>query len=202
MHIKKVLALLIWLSSGLGATTIFDFDSDVIGIITPFIDSKSGISLNFFSNGDPGGFQIYGPGTPATFLGLSGNVLADPGTSSFRSIAMTIDFNTVMNGISMNFAVDSQTPALFTMFVYQDQTHLIQVGSVTAPNAIPPGFTFPEGTISFGGANFTSIALVSNAPFFAIDNIAVTTAIPEPGTFVGVAFAILSACLRRRKKLI
>jgi hypothetical protein len=196
----RMLVLLICVSSGLSAGALFNFDADVVGRVTPFVDSNSGISLTFFSNGDPGGFKIYGPGSPAAFVGLTGNVLADPGTSPVSGIAMTIDFNAVMNSISMNFAIISGSPASFTMFVYQDQAHLIQVGSVTATDAIPPGFTFPEGVISFSGAGFTSIALLANAPDFAIDNVTVTSMVPEPTTFAPVALVILSGYLARRRK--
>jgi hypothetical protein len=58
------------------------------------------------------------------------------------------------------------------------------VGSAASTGTFVPGFTFPEGEISFAGGTFNRIEISSTAAGFAVDNINVTPAsAPVPGTF-------------------
>jgi len=83
------------------------------------------------------------------------------------------------------------------------------VGSANATGTIPPGFGFPEGTLSFSGPTFNSVVLSTTAFNFAVDNIVVNPVVnpvPEPSTLVmaGEMAMLCLACaghsLHRRRR--
>ncbi len=95
----------------------------------------------------------------------------------------------------MNFATDG--PGIFTLMAYENST---LVGQVSATGVIPPGFFFPEGTISFNGVTLNSVVLSSPAtPYFAIDNVDVQP-VPEPATMTLLASGLAGLLGSRRKR--
>ena len=189
-HALPVLALLAVSSPALRADATFNFDSDTLGTTTPFTDTNNGVSATFSSPSDPGGFLVIGV---STFDTLTGKVLID-NPSTNRTLA--IQFSSLQSAISLDFATDSPGGVLFDLDAFDGGT---QVGSVTAIGSIPLGFTFPEGIISFSGAEFDSVVLSApTAPAFAIDNVTVT-GVPEPTSLpVSVlALGVLALVWRR-----
>ena len=97
----------------------------------------------------------------------------------------------------MSFATDGS--GTFFLNAFEGATF---VGSASAVGVIPSGFSFPEGTISFGGATFNFMVLTSpSIPYFAIDNVSVTTGTtPEPSSLLLMVSGLLGvgATVRRR----
>ena len=155
------------------ATVTFNFDSDATGKATAFTDTVGGISATFTSPADPGGFAIF-----ATFFqSLTGNVLLDPGPAGLNNLGLAIQFSTPLTLISLNFATNSAAGVLLNLSAFNGAS---LVGSSSASGIIPAGFTFPEGILSFAGGPFDRVTLSSTALDFAIDNVTVTSAVPEP----------------------
>jgi hypothetical protein len=153
----------------------FNFDTDALGTATSFTDTASGLSATFSSSGDPGGFVVY----PSIFATLTGNVLGDPGPAGLDNLTLNIAFDQSLAAITFNFATsDFVSPSPLTLTAYENST---PVGSVSSTGAFPPGFSFPEGKITFSGTTFNNVVISSTAMDFAVDNIAVAIA-PEPGT--------------------
>jgi hypothetical protein len=177
----------------------FDFDSDALGTSTTFTDTEDGLSATFSSSADPGGFVVY----PSMFETLTGNVLGDPGPASASNIALDVNFSQNLSAVTLDFATaDFVTPSPFTITAYENS---ILVGSGTSTGQFLPGFTFPEGEITFEGANFNNFVLSTPSPDFAVDNIQVLSATaPEPGTltlFAAGLFLSGIGAVRRRRSL-
>jgi len=156
-----------------GPMFLFDFEAD-LGLPTPLTDISNGISATFSSPGDPGAFFVLP--TSTLFLTLTGNALfqASPGTT------LDILFDQDIQYVRLVFG--SITPGQLTLTAF-DQS-LTSVGQSSAASSILPGGTNPEGSLSFGGTAFRSVALnfASINPTFAIDN--VTNNVPEPASIL------------------
>src|SRR5687768_7339093 len=78
------------------------------------------------------------------------------------------------------------------------------VGSTSGTGTVPPGFTFPEGSVSFPAETFDAVRITSTAIDFAVDNINVEadTVMPEPGsialTLSGLAGVVAVSRRHRR----
>jgi hypothetical protein len=195
----KILAPMILCCAAAHAASVidFDFDSDTLGTSTTFTDTADGLSATFSSSADPGGFVVF----PTMFETLTGNVLGDPGPASASNIALDVSFTKNLSAITLDFATaDFVTPSPFTITAYENSK---LVGSGTSTGEFLPGFTFPEGEITFEGGNFNNIVLSTPSPDFAVDNIQVLTATaPEPGTLTlfaaGLVLSGIGAVRRRR----
>jgi hypothetical protein len=141
--------------------------------VTTFSDTNNGITATFSTPADPGGFITSSP----TFFTWGPEMLIDPGPAGAAGIPLQIAFSTPLDSIKMNFATDGN--GLFDLNAYSGGS-LVGSASVAGTNL----FSFPEGTISFGGANFDTVVLTSpSTPFFAIGNIDVSAnagVAPEP----------------------
>jgi hypothetical protein len=158
-------------------TITFNFNGDPTGEATPLTDNIGILSATFTSSGDPGGFEVF----PSFFYSLTGQVLLDPASSGPNNATLTVLFNYAATAVSLDFATYSSTAVPFDLSAYNGTT---LVGSTNATGSIPQGYFNPEGVISFSGAGFDEVVLSAPAATaFAIDNLAVTTSIPEPGTF-------------------
>ena len=183
----------IWGSSS--SDPVFNFDTDAVGKATTFTDTVGGLSATFSSSGDPGGFAV----ESSFFDTLTGNVLVDPGPANAPNLTLSILFSAPVTTISMDFATNSAAGVPFDLSAFNGTTG---VGSTTATGSIPGGFAFPEGVISFSGATFNRVVLsVPGAPDFAIDNVSVTTALPEPGSISLLVLGVGAIALAQVRRL-
>ncbi len=159
----------------------------------------NGLSATFSSSADPGGFIVY----PSFFETLTGNVLGDPGTSGQDNLTLDVNFSQALTALTLDFATsDFFNPSPMTLVAYDNG---VQVGTASSTGEFLPGFIFPEGELSFDGANFNSIALSSTATDFAVDNIAVlpAAATPEPSGLVllGSGLLMLGFLVKKSKSI-
>ena len=178
------------LGAGASASTVFNFDNDNLGTATGFTDTVDGLSATFSSAGDPGGFVVYS----SFFDTLTGNVLGDPGPAGIDGLSLNVAFSGDLNAVTLDFATDDfGSPSPLTINAYQNAQ---LVGSVDATGTVPANFDFPEGQITFQGADFNSIVISSPAMDFAVDNIAASVvATPEPALFPLLAFGLVFIAL-------
>lgn len=174
------------------AAQTFNFETTPVGTAAPLAVTSGGVTASFTSGAN---FSVQ----PSFFGALTGRVLRDDDATISP---LTITFSTLLSGISLNFGTNTFAPG--TGLTLEARNGATLVGTVNVPAVAPPGFLFPEGVISFGGAAFTSVVLSSAARDFAVDNIAVTQAavVPEPGTVALVGTGLLLACAvtaRRRR---
>jgi hypothetical protein len=172
------------------AATIFNFDNDAFGTVTPFTDTVNGLSATFSSPGNPGVFEVQ----QSFFETLTGNVLITADT-----VPLTINFSSNLSAITLVFATsDFTTPSPLTLTAYEGNT---AVGSDVQVGQFLPGFIFPEGEIAFDGTTFNSVVLSTPSPGFAIDNVEVATATPEPRFewMVGVVLIAVAIPGKRRR---
>jgi hypothetical protein len=168
-------------------TVTFNFDSDTVGTATVFTDTVGGLSATFSSSGDPGGFGV----EPTFFSTLTGNALLDPGPAGANNLTLDIVFSAPQSGIIMDFATNSEAGVPFDVSALNNGSG---VGSSSATGSIPGGFLFPEGVITFNSAVFNEVVLSAPAALdFAIDNVTVTAAAPEPGSISLLGFGL--SCL-------
>jgi hypothetical protein len=179
--------------ASLSAATVFTFDSDITGTAPTFTDTVGGLSVTFTSPSDPNGFSI----GPSTFSTLTGQILADgPGNAS--PLPLTLTFSAPLTNISLLFATNSGAGVPLFLNAYSGGAGGTLVGTASASGSIPPGFGFPEGSLSFGGAVFDTIVLSSTAIDFAIDDVSATLT-PEPGSWGTAALGLgFIALLYRR----
>jgi hypothetical protein len=171
--------------------SVFNFDADALGTATTFSDLNNGLTATFSSTADPGGFAV----GPSFFLTLTANVLLDPGPSGASGIALDIKFSSLLSSVSLTFATDG--PGTFFLDAYKAG---VIVGGASTMGTVPPGFTFPEGTITFNPVPFDEIVLSSpSTPFFAIDNVMATTAVPEPSMLLLITTGLLGVGSRLRR---
>jgi hypothetical protein len=183
------------LCAAANADTVFNFDGDSLGTSTTFTDTVNGLSATFLSSADPGGFTVF----PTMFDTLTGNVLGDPGPAFQDNLALDVNFSQDLSAITLDFATaDFIAPSPFTLTAYENS---VLVGSASTTGAFLPGFTFPEGEISFEGGAFNQVVISSTATDFAVDNLNVTPT-PEPGTLcllgAGLILSGISSVLRRK----
>jgi hypothetical protein len=177
------------------ADALYNFEDVALNTSTPFSDTESGITANFSSPADPGGFTII---TSFWVAPISGNVLYDPGPANAGSIPLDVSFSSSLTSVTLDFATDGSSP--FTVDAYAGGVSGTFIGASTDTGVIPSGGTYPQGIITFSSATpFNAITFsASSAPFFAVDNIDVVP-VPEPATLALAGLGGLSLLLFRRK---
>ena len=179
----------------LARSITFSFDSLSTGAGTPITLTSDGVSATFTASGDPGGFQIV-----PSYFSFPGNVIETPGASFQDFEALNIAFSMPLASFSGPFATDVSGPLDLTASL-----GVSEAGTASSTGAIPFGYTYPEGTISFNGAKFNGLVLsVPNDPDFALGSFTVT--IPEPSTwalmlagFAGVGVVAARRASRSRR---
>lgn len=186
------------------AAAAYGFEDQPIGVQTPFAASLGGVTASFSSpaGADPGAFQVSynsssGP-FAAPYRTLS-NAFLTVGTS-FGAIGapLRIAFSAPVSSISFLFALDDPANAAAITLATNAG------GTATSRGVLTAGFRYPEGSLSFLGAAFTAVTLISTAPDFQLDDLSVTAAaaaVPEPVSLAaaGAGLAGLAALRRRRR---
>jgi hypothetical protein len=159
---------------------------------TPISVNSGSITVDFSSPQGPAFFI-----TPASvFSSLTGKVLLD---SDADPNELRINFSQPVQTISLLFVLN--TPVFSDALTLDAFLGGTAVGSASATGTIPPGFTFPEGTVSFSGSAFDEVRLTSPATDFGIDNVAFTSTVPEPASILlgGAGLAMLIVMKRRAR---
>lgn len=180
------------------AQSLYTFDSGVTpGTSTPFSLTNNGVTAQFSTTS--GAFIIETQSGMQFASPFSGNYLFDTSTPPDANIPLIVNFSTMLNSVTVDFATDG--PSIFQVAAFDGTT---PVGTNGIAGSLPGGFIFPQGILSFSGANFNELEFSdSTAPAFAIDNLSVTTipsAAPLPrDAALGLAAIFAVAALINRR---
>jgi len=170
------------------AASIYNFDSDTPGTVTPFVDTNNGLAATF-----GGGAAVCD--VTGFFDTLSGNALIQNLCVAEGSGPLSIAFGSDVSSISFDFATAGGANT-DTLTAFEGMT---TVGSATFSSTVPGGGFDGEGFASLSGV-FNSITFSSNTgDLLAIDNVN-ATATPEPSTLTLLIapLGLASLVLRRR----
>jgi hypothetical protein len=198
-----ILALSISMVPAAATTALFNFDADNVETLTPFVDTNNGVSATFSSLDDPGGFVVRPEQIPLSLL--TGNMLqrnlAPPHPAI--NIPLHVTFNQPISDISFLFSIADPTNMSVMLLTTDAGGSASEAPTVLIPVSAPEAI-LPEGSLSFSGAPFTSVDLIAvpNAvsPVFAVDDIVLTTAIPEPASLAIFGTALLGFAVMRRSR--
>jgi hypothetical protein len=158
------------LATSARADALFTFDTGVAtGTDTPFDLTNNGVTAEFSST--TGAFEVepnFGFAAP-----FSGNLLADSSEGNNAFIPLIISFNTLVTGITLDFATDDPDGAsTFELAAFNGSN---EVGGNSGVGTYLT--SFPQGVLSFSGVSFDSVQLFDfDTPAFAIDNVDVSGA--------------------------
>jgi hypothetical protein len=188
--------------SASAANVVFDFENQPIFTETPFTLTNAGVSATFSgpADVDPGAFGIasnFPSPTGFQYRLMNGDFLTIGSAFGASGSALTIAFSAPVTTFTLDFALDD--PANLSSLSFATNAG----GASSIGGTLTTGFRYPEGTLSFSGAAFTSLTLHSSAIDFQIDNLRATTAVaavPEPSSLLLLAAGVpVFAWARRRR---
>lgn len=152
------------------------------------------LNANFASPQDPAGYSVFNA-PPGVFINLTGNYLATnaPGNG------LNISFAVALGSLSMDFFLYGGATSV-TYQLLSGGVNGTEVASGTATGLISDGFGF-EGVLNLSAGAFDTIAfLPTDGTGLAIDNMLVTTAVPEPASVVVLGAGLLGLGVARRRR--
>lgn len=172
----------------------WNFDDIPLGSVTPFSQTKSDVTANFFTaDGPANSFSI----SPNFFTLLSGNVLF---SANGLGASLGIGFDTALDSLDFRFAMNTQSPA--TPLTVEAFLGLTPVGTFLATGLLQPS-GFVEGDFVTQGSIFDNIVISSAASDFAIDllSVGIAQTVPEPAMWplLAVGMVLLGGLSRRRR---
>ncbi len=172
------------------AVVVYDFEPIPEFTLTPFVHPGA-ITATFSSVDDPAFFVF-----DAGFSALTGHVLLD-GDPLFHTLDIVL--SSPVTSMALLFALNdpgATTSLLLTAF--SGGIGGTVVGMTSAMGVVPPGFSFPEGSLFFAGGVFDAVSISSTAMDFALDDIMVTE-VPEPTSLVLMLAGLAGVALVRRR---
>jgi hypothetical protein len=169
----------------------WSFDDLLIGVPTPFSQTKSGITANFSTVAGP--LDAFAIGS-SFFTTLTGNVLLSANGASNR---LGIGFNRVIDSLDLAFALNTQVTT--DPFLVQSFLGANLVGSLAAFGTLRAS-GFVEGSFVTRGTSFDRVVISSLAPDFAIDRLnARVTTTPEPDAWLLMAVGLAGIAIAHRR---
>jgi hypothetical protein len=169
----------------------WSFDDLLIGVPTPFSQTKSGITANFSTVAGP--LDAFAIGS-SFFTTLTGTVLLSANGASNR---LGIGFNRVIDSLDLAFALNTQVTT--DPFLVQSFLGANLVGSLAAFGTLRAS-GFVEGSFVTRGTSFDRVVISSLAPDFAIDRLnARVTTTPEPDAWLLMAVGLAGIAIAHRR---
>jgi hypothetical protein len=209
-------AAILGVGAPLRADSVFDFQGIAESTPTPITDTQNGVTATFTGlnpSGVPtaGWFAVGGPATGNQFqiFGAGAHFLLNADTQ-FGSLQ--VDFSQPVTNLNVSFVTnstsnDSNVTPTNRLFLNAFAGANL-VGSTEGTGALmleypgPPPLYYPEGNLTLLGT-FDRLIFNSESFEFAIGNLDVNTAIPEPASLalliIGLGVSMGLAYLRRKK---
>lgn len=204
-----ILAVALAAASPARAANLYTFDgpqfsageATPIGPTAPNVGDPT-FTTAFAASGDPGGADIAPGGFPSSLF--SGALLVTEGVGGGGPLTLT--FNKPVSRLSVDFGLDAPSDDLSAFFELVTASGTVDQLSTDAGAGPFAGgvLTFTSGT-PFSTATLQAFSGPGAPTLFAIDNLVLTTAVPEPSSLAllgGGLAGFMALVLFQRKKAV